>query len=256
MKKAIFLITIFVLLISSVAFSFEGYERYPMLGNTIYPLTDVDVKLSEVNIQTNKDSSEIVSTFVLENLTNEQQTFKVAFPIVSNCIGDCTAMPPDFVVTIDGRQIGTTLSTLGKTLFVRMRAIVSEDAAKQYKFEKEKAIIWEVALKPKERKAVTCRYSLNWYFEPPQEVLMVDLTPTILWKGNIDKVHFRLYLPKLVKAAVASKTARVKIQPPTGAEGNRDFIEWNFKNLDLRKRDKSNVRILGVYVWYSSREHE
>ena len=244
------LIVIFVLIIISESYGVVGYELYPMDGNTIFPLSDVNVKLSEVNLLMN-ENGEVDSKFTVENLESKVINFKIAFPLQSACINNCTRPPADFIVKIGGEPIQTSIIELNKKDFLeRMRERLLPKIAKQITLSKEKAIVWDIALKPKERLTITCSYRLEWYFEPPQRILILRLTPGILWKGNIDKIHFKFSFPKWLIKDIESDRAEVNIEPESNFTRNNRAIEWEFKNVDLKSRKNKILERIGIYVWY------
>src|SRR4030043_132077 len=107
MIKSKILITIFTLLITVSAYSFEGYEKYPMRGSTIFPLKEVNVKLTEIKVLMYREEKGIMggitkttAEHVVENITDKEANFKVAFPIESSCINNCTELPQDFKVSV------------------------------------------------------------------------------------------------------------------------------------------------------------
>jgi hypothetical protein len=253
------LIIISIILASNV-YSFEGYEKYPMLGNSIFPLIDVSVKLLEIKVLMERKESDVATKvtteYILENLSNKEVTFKVAFPVESNCVG-CTKMPDDFKVLVDGKPIQTFTSKIIERdfLFRISKEISLKDARREIvypptriKDRKDEIILitWEISFKPKEKKLVDCTYTLDWSGDPGVEYFEHNLSALYLWKGNIEKAYFRLILPHElideIKDRRPSKWPKIEIHPQQyKIKGNA--IEWFFKNLKQRKIGYVSVKI-------------
>jgi hypothetical protein len=247
------------LILVSNANGFEGYEQYPMKGNAIFPLRNVDVKMSEIKIsmerKENDITTKVTAEYVLNNLSNEKTHFKVAFPVESNC-PKCTKMPDDFRVSVDGKSIQTsTAKLIERDLLSRMASEISlKDARREYypptKIEERKdeipLITWEISFKPKEKRLVRCTYTTEWIGDPGTEYFEYNLSALYLWQGTIEKASFKLILPQELISNIKRKRAslwpKIIIHPSKYMIKN-DAIEWHFANLKQQKIGYISVKI-------------
>ena len=270
MVKSKILITIFTLLITFPAYSFEGYDKYPMQGNTIFSLGEVNIKLSEIRVIMDREekgimggSTKITADHILENLADKEVNFKVAFPIESSCLSNCTEMPRDFKVSINGKPIQTSMSKiLSKELEERIERKLSSNNIKLEKQDKKHAettakeyeiplIVWDISLKPKEKKTIICAYTLEWEFSPgtdsATDQFIYNLLPIILWKGKVEKAYFKLILPRRLIDYIKSGKAKISINPKDYYKREDNVIEWFFQNLDFKR---IKLRDISVFITY------
>ena len=171
--KIVLNLLIFTIMSTSHIYGYEGYEKYPMEGNSIFPLTDVNIKLSKINVlMENKERRDVNikvnSEYILENLSDEEVTFKAAFPVESNCI-DCTKMPDDFKVLINKQPVLTSITKILRKdyllrIYKKMGPAVSnkqreyaELGVREGKLYEIPIIVFDISFKPKEKKTVsTC----------------------------------------------------------------------------------------------------
>lgn len=244
----IFIIT-FILIMQ--VYGYVGYEKHPMEGNSIFPLADVNIKLSEIKVlMESKEldaSIKVTAEYTLENIGDEKINFKVAFPVESNCVG-CTKMPDDFKIFVDGKLIQTfTSKIIERALLFRMTKEISlKNAGREVypptEISKRKneipLIVWEISFNPKEKKIITNTYTLEWYLDPGAESLWYNLSPLYLWKGSIEKAYFKLVLPQElienIKARNASKWPKISIYPKSYKIVDNS-IEWFIRNLKQKK---------------------
>jgi hypothetical protein len=222
------------------AYSFEGYDKYPMKGNVIFPLTDVDVKLAEISVLMQSTEDVGIPTkaeYILENLSSKEIKFKMGFAIDSSVIvfGESAKMPDDFKVSVNNETVKTSTSKIGTQYFYTDRQ------GKKIAREQEiPLIMWELSFKPREKKIITTTYTMEWLLDPGAKSLEYDLSRLNLWKGNIDKAYFRLTLPgdliDDIKAKDPSRWPKVTINPPKYIIKDH-ALEWSFKDL---KKEKIN----------------
>jgi len=248
MKNFLAIFTIICLALASQTYGYMGYDKYPMIGNVVFPLKDVDIKLSEISIlieNTEKEGidTKVTAEYMLENLNSKEINVKVGFAIDSYVIvvGESAKIPADFKVLVDNRTIKTSASKIMTKYF----GIDSE--GKRSAIEQQiPSIMWEVSFKSKEKKPITTTYTLEWYLGPGYKVLKLDLARLNLWKGNIDKAHFRLTLPKElidnIKAQDPSRWPKITIEPPKYKIKDH-ALEWSFKDL---KKEKINAISIDV----------
>jgi len=235
--QAIFLI--FSIISASQVYGWY-YDEYPMKGNVIFPLTDVDVKLTEISVLMESTEEEgIMATkaeYKLENLTPREINFKVGFAIEPHySIGKSVKMPDDFKVSINNRTVKISTSKIMTKYFVTDRQ------GKTITREQEiPLIMWEVSFKSREEKIITTTYTLEWFKGPGYDVLKLQLARLNLWKGDMDKAYFRLTLPAdlidNIKAKNPSRWPKITIEPPKYKIKDR-ALEWVFKDL---KKEKIN----------------
>ena len=235
--------------VTSQVYSFEGYDKHPMYGNSIFPLTDADIKLSEIKVlmirKENDIATKVTSEYVLENQSKKEVKFEVAFPVDSNCLG-CTRMPDDFKVSVNDGTIKTSTSKImSKDFYSRIRKTLGlEDTAYQKEIYEIPLIMWEVSFKPKEKKTITIRYTMEWIGDPRGESLNHRLGALYLWKGKINKAYFRLELPAdlidNIKAQDPSIWPKITIDPKR-YQVKDHAIEWFFK--DLKQEKVNHIRI-------------
>ncbi|MEW6714863.1 MAG: hypothetical protein AB1306_07215 [Nitrospirota bacterium] len=256
----IYLIVLFSTLVSILqAYGYEGYEKFPMKGNSIFPLTDVNIKLSEINVlmenKKRKDVAiKVISEYFFENLSNEGITFKVALPVVSDCLG-CTKMPDGFSISVNNNPIQTsTGKIIAKDFLFRIYKERSfREGEKIYppkeiseRVDEIPLIIWELSFKPNEKKKIVATYIMEWYIDPGAESLEYDLSTLYLWKGNIEKASFRLILPQELIDVTDIKTGnafkwrwpkpKITIQPENyEVNKTNNSIEWFFRNLNKKR---------------------
>jgi hypothetical protein len=239
--QAIFIIICLVL--ASQAYSFEGYDNHPMYGNSIFPLADVNIKLSEIKVimvsRKNDIATKVASEYVFENLSKKDVKFEVAFPVESNCLG-CTRMPDDFKVSVNNRTVKTSTSKImSKDFYPRIRkALGLKDTADQKEIYEIPLIMWEVSFKPREKKIITTGYTMEWLGDPRGAYLALDLSVLYLWQGKIDKAYFKLTLPQDliddIKAKDPSRWPKITIEPPKYKMKDH-ALEWFFKDLRQKK---------------------
>jgi len=256
MRQSKLLIIIFILLITAPAYSFEGYDKFPMQGNCIFPLTDVDVKLSEISVLMKRTSgrgraTKVTTEYMLENLGSKEISFKVAFPVESNCLG-CTQMPDDFEVSVCNRAIQTSTSKImSEDFYPRIRkaqGLKNTEGQKKKKDYEIDLITWAVSFNPKEKKKITTTYTMEWLLDPGSEYLAFNLGVLYLWKGNIDKAYFRLLLPQEfmdnIKAQDPSIMPQISIRPKK-YKIKDNVLVWFFKDFK-----KEKISYISVYVDY------
>jgi len=249
--KAFFIII--CLIFASHAYSFEGSDNAPMYGNSIFPLTDVDVKLSTIKVlmikKENDTASKITAEYVLENKSKKELKFEVAFPVESNCLG-CTAMPDDFKVSVNNGTIKTfTSKIMNKDFYTGIRkALGIKDKADVKKIYEIPLIVWEVSIKPKEKKIIIIRYTTEWIGDSGGESFIYRLGALYLWKGKINKAYFSLELTKdlivNIKAQDPSAWPKITIDPKRYLVKDH-AIEWFFN--DLKQEQITHISIVVDY---------
>jgi len=248
--QAIFFIII-CLVLASQAYGFEGYGNHPMYGNSIFPLTDVNIKLSEIKVtmvsKANDIATKVDSEYVFENLSKKEVKFEVAFPVESNCLG-CTQMPDDFKVLVNNGTITTSKSKIMNKDFLQRvhKALGIKDTEDQKEIYEIPLIMWEVSFKPREKKIITTRYTMEWSGDPRGAYLALDLGVLYLWKGNIDKAYFKITLPRDliddIKAKDPSRWPKITIKPPKYKMKDH-ALEWFFKDLRQKKVYRISVAV-------------
>jgi len=242
MKAYQAILIIICLVLTSQAYSYEGYDKEPMKGNVIFPLTAVDVKLSEISIlvgrrQYRGESIKVAAEYMLENLSSKEINFKMGFAVDSYVIviGSDTKMPDDFKVSVNNRTVKTSTSKIMSKYFVTYRQ--GKTAAEKREIP---LIMWEISFKPKEKKIITTTYTMEWLLDPGGQSLELDLSRLYLWKGNIDKAYFRVALTDDliddIKAKDPSRWPQISIEPPKYKIKDH-ALEWFFKDL---KKEKIN----------------
>jgi len=245
--QAIFIII--CLALTSQAYSFEGYEKYPMKGNSIFPLTDVDVKLSEISVLMERTkqrgrATKVTAEYMLENLGSKEINFNIAFPVESNHV-DLTRMPDYFEVSVDNKAIQTSTSKImSKDFFSRIHKAQNVESQRKIRDYEIELITWEVSFKPKEKKKITTTYTMEWLLDPGIELLDHKLSVLYLWKRTIDKAYFRLILPQKlidnIKAQDPSIWPQISIFPKQ-YQIKDHALEWFFK--DLKKEKIYHIRV-------------
>jgi len=256
----IFLVVLYALFVTiSQGYSFEGSQNHPMIGNSIFPLTDVAIRLREVNVamerQKNDIATKVISAYGLENMSNEEVHFKIAFPVESNCIG-CTQMPDDFKVLVNGKPIQTFNQKITERdiLSRTSKEIGLEDSGKAVyppkKIEDMKEeiilIVWEISFKPLEEKIISCSYTTEWIGDPGTEYFEYNISALYLWQGAVEKAFFKFSLPpeliENIRKKATSRWPKIKINP-----GNYKIrgsaVEWSLKNLKQTKIGYMSVKI-------------
>jgi hypothetical protein len=237
------LTTIFIII--PQGYGYVGYEKHPMEGNSIFPLTDVNIKLSEIKVLMESEEKgvaiKVKSEYFLENLSDEEVNFKVAFPVESNCIG-CTKMPDDFSVLVNGTPVQTSMGKIiKKDLLLKIsKGISLKDVGREAYMEEIPLVIWGISFKPKEKKIITNTYTLEWYIDAGAVSLMYDLSTLSLWKGKIEKAYFKLVIPQDLMDDIKSYLKDPSLWPqidirPLNYKIKNDVIEWFFKNLQQEK---------------------
>jgi len=269
MIKSKISITIFTLLITVSAYSFEGYEKYPMRGSTIFPLKEVNVKLTEIKVLMYREEKGIMggitkttAEHVVENITDKEANFKVAFPIESSCINNCTELPQDFKVSVNGKFVQSVLTKIPRQEYEKRirekigsnnikRERLNEDREKKARNYQLPLIVWDISLKPGEKKTISCSYSLEWEFSPATnsatDQFIYNLLPAILWKGKIEKANFKLILPRRLIDYIKSRAAEIDVYPEQYYKKTDNVIEWFFLNLDFRNK---KLRDISVFITY------
>ena len=235
--QAIFLI--FSIILASQVYGWY-YDEYPMKGDVIFPLTDVDVKLREISVlMESTEKEDIIATkaeYILENLSSKEINFKAGFAIEPHySIGKRVQMPDDFKVSVNNKTVKTSTSK------IMIKYFVTDRQGKTITREQEiPLIMWEVSFKPKEKKIITTTYTLEWFRGPGYDVLKLQLARLNLWKGDMDKAYFRLTLPAdlidNIKAKDHSRWPKITIEPPKYKIKDH-ALEWFFKDL---KKEKIN----------------
>jgi len=248
--KISFLLFSFFLLSKSV-YAFEGYDSFPMKGNTIFPLEDVAVRLAKIKVlmerrEENSRSTTIIAEYDLYNLSDNELNFQIAYPVESNCI-NCTEIPKEFKVFIDGELVETSITKMLRNDFVLLKkegfGHKAEGKDKLNKNKKKKVkeeiplITWDISFKPLQKKTVVCKYTLKWLLDPGVEIFEYLLATIYLWKEEIEEAYFRLTLPQeliyRIKKKDPSIWPKVSIYPKYRVKDNT--IEWIFKNLKKEK---------------------
>lgn len=246
MKTYLAIIIIICHALAFQAYSYEGYDKYPMKGNVIFPLTDVDVKLAEISVlmQTTEDVGIVTKTeYMLENLTSKEIKFKIGFAIDSSVIvfGESAKMPDDFKVSVNNETVKTSTSKIATKYFYTDR-----QGKKNAREQEIPLIMWEVSFKPGEKKIITTTYTIEWLLDPGAKSLEYDLSRLNLWKGNIDKAYFRIALPQElidnIKAQNPSRWPKITIDPKK-YQIKDNALEWFFKDLKKEKVNHISVDV-------------
>lgn len=252
-KTSTLLSLVFLLVIFSGSEGFEGYVHYPMHGNVIFPMNESPIEITEMRIAIISlgdygRGTKIRTEYLLRNTDGSHFKSKVAFPVLSNCVGDCTETPHDFKVTLNDVPILPTLEKMKLKdyylmLYGHARSIDSKKSyhEKQGIMDKDydmSLFVWHISAKVGEKVLLVCEYTIDAFWDPGIETLIVDLSPLILWRKLPDRVLINLTLPQELidnlRRPSLVKWPKVDIKP-NAHKIVENRLEWSFSKKSLEK---------------------